>query len=159
MPIADSGAVEPWSADTTIGEPSSRTPFHRSPGTPMFAAHASSVLLVTVRMNICVSSTHGATMPAIPKPNTKYASSNVIATCCDALGTAMTYACVGPVVRWTPAGGPSAVHALLNSAELPMSGSRPAGGVHASVGELGTQFGSSAIDGMYCMFAVIVAEW
>src|SRR5579862_956236 len=47
-------------------------------------------------------------------------------------------------------------HALLNSAELPTSGIWPAvGTLHGRVGELCTQVGFSAIDGMYCMFTVI----
>src|SRR5262245_51498275 len=102
----------------------------------MFAAHAGSVLFVIVRMCIAVSSDHGSIMPAMPNPNTKYASSNVIAICDDASGTAITYACTGPKLRFTVAGGAWVVHALLNSAEFAMSGTLPPVGiVHVSVAD------------------------
>ena len=121
----------------------------------MFAAHVSSVLFVTVRMNRLETSTHGSIMPAAPKPNTKYASSNVIAVCDEAFGTAITYAWIGPDVSATVAGPGIVVHDAMNTAELPMSSGTPVTGtVQLSGGESSVQLGSSAIDGMYVMFSV-----
>ena len=78
----------------------------------MFAAHVSSVLLVIVRMNSFVSSSTACTMPAGPKPNTKYASSNVIAICVDAFGHRQHVGLDRPLGELHEvAGGVSVVHA------------------------------------------------
>src|SRR5204862_7548178 len=100
---------------------------------------------------------HGSIMPAAPNPNTRYASSAVIAVWFDAFGTAITYACTGPFVSVTVLGGACVVHALLNSAEFAMSGTTPAGTSHVRFAVAGVQLGSCAVDATYCIdvFAAI----
>src|SRR5262245_48919404 len=71
----------------------------------------------------------------------------------------MTYACTGPCWTCTVVGVVSVVHALLNTAELAMSGTMPpAGGVHdhgtSDVVHRSPPLGSF-LDGMYDMFIVI----
>src|SRR5262245_41085999 len=129
MPIVFSGLVEVATALSTSDDLSNGTPFHFAAGTWIAAAIESSVLLVAVRMNMNASSFHGVTMPAAPKPNTKYASSAVIASCVLALGTTNTYGCTGPWKLPIPAGGGVCVQALTKTLEFATSTATPAGSI------------------------------
>ena len=94
------------------------TPLNFSAGTPVANAMKSCAAEFGSRRKICVSSTHGWAWPSWPKPNAKYAPSELMAVWLDAVGTIRLYVLTGP---WkSPMSAGSAATPGHEVAALPM---------------------------------------
>src|SRR5215467_168701 len=121
MPSVDSAAVAVDTAVSTPPDPPLSTPFQRPAGTLMLCAITCSVPDVGLRIARLASTVHGLAWPGAPNPSTKYASSAVIAVCCDALGTTNSIGSTGPVVSLTPALGCAPVQVSTQTSDSPTS--------------------------------------
>src|SRR5215471_17188161 len=98
MPIVASGIGEVATEFKTMLEALSCWPCHFAAGTPIEKPSETMVLFVGGRMKKYVGSSHGSPcIPFAPKPNTKYASSALMAVWVLISGTTKTYPWIGPV--------------------------------------------------------------
>src|SRR5215831_3248508 len=115
MPMVLSSDSDAATIDATAVDWSICCPFHLAAGTLITAPRLTCVPLVGGRMKKNVSSIHGETIPAAPKPNTMYASSALMACAVLPFGTTKTNDCTGPLNAFTVAGGAAGLQLAGNT--------------------------------------------